>query len=134
MRSLLDPTKASFEAVSQNYSFRIDSESLSKKLQGDLDSLKTLIPAAALFSDADNVPGVHCPLNEDTYDLTQNSKLVLAIRGCQSVKLIMKELRGVHLIRMRVHYLNWNEKALLTLLRTSYELRTGNNDFDLNIV
>ena len=61
-RSLLDPTKANFDAGPDGYTVRVDSECLSKKLQSDLVALKTLIPAATLFSDADSIPGIHCPL------------------------------------------------------------------------
>lgn len=109
------------------------SENLSTKLQADLAQLKTLIPAAALISDGDSVPGLHCPIGDLTFDKTKDSNIVLAMRGRQTFKMIFKEIRPVNLIRMRLHYLNFDEKVILRIIRTRFEYSSGISDFNISV-
>ena len=82
------------------------------------------MPLSALFSDVDTIPGVHCPLSP-IGQRDGDSKLVLAIRGRDMYHLCLKERRPINLIRMRVHYLNCNEKSLLKLVRARFEETTN---------
>ena len=45
----------------------------------------------------------------------------------------MKPATDLHLLRMRVHYLNCNEKTILRHLRDRYALRTGLAEADLSV-
>lgn len=102
----------------------LDSEKASDRLQEDLEYLKNLVPMSALFSDADSIPGVHCPQSQQG-QRDEDSRLVLAIRGLEMYHLCLKEARSLHLIRLRVHYLNCNEKSLLRIVRARFEDTIG---------
>ena len=117
---LLDPSKERFEPEQRGYIMGVESKKVSARLQADMVPLKKLIPSGALFSDSDAVPGIHCPQDDQQYDKAQNSYLALALRGREDFRIQLKEQRDVHLIRMRVHYLNYSEKALLSTLLSSY--------------
>ena len=45
----------------------------------------------------------------------------------------LKEKRDIHLIRMRIHYVNCNEKSILRVIRSRVELETGFDDVHLSV-
>ena len=117
---LLDTSKADFLATDSDYAVSIDSEKVSQKLQNDLSILKSLLPLNGLFSDSDSVPGIHYPIkttNDSQTDRDQDSFVVLAFRGLKTVRLHLKEQRKMNLVRLRIHYINCNEKSLLKMIR-----------------
>ena len=72
---------------------QVDAEKLPVRLQQDINPLKRLMPLGALFSDADSIPGIHCPipgLSEEDIN-TPDSLLVRAMRGCNRYRISMKE-------------------------------------------
>ena len=118
-RMLLNPSNKQFDPRAQGHTVRVDSEVLSKKLQSDLRYLKSLVPNLALFCDSDSIPGTHCPLNE-VGKREEDSRVIMAIRGRTSYHLNLKEVRPMNLVRLRVHYVNVNEKSLLRIMKTQF--------------
>ena len=90
------------------------------------------MPQLALFCDNDSIPGTHCPLNE-VGKREEDSKVVMAIRGRTSYHLNLKEVRPMNLVRMRVHYVNVNEKSLLRLMKSQFKIKTGVEEKDLSV-
>ena len=130
---LLDPTKGSFEPGARGYIVRVDSMKVSERLQSDMAPLRKLISSSALFSDNDAIPGIHCPLDDKEYDRAKKSYLALALRNRDTFKVFLKEQRDVFLIRMRIHYLNYQEKTLMSTLLQSYQQLLNHEDLDISI-